>query len=94
MKENCIVISEAKGNSAKDENIVLGSLPNESSKITLLYPLNLQNILSPLEGCTSINMLPSSTRNNVGKDNMELTQISVDDMSGWKNEEERTVGCW
>ena len=41
MKENCIVISEAKGNSAKDENIVLGSLPNESSKITLLYPLNL-----------------------------------------------------
>ena len=39
----------------------LGSLPNESNKKTLLSPLTLYNILSPLEGCTSIKMFPSST---------------------------------
>lgn len=38
-----------------------GSLPNESIRIIQLPSLILQNMLSPLEGCTSIKILPSST---------------------------------
>ena len=38
-----------------------GSLPNESIRIIQLPSLTLQNMLSPLEGCTSIRMLQSST---------------------------------